>query len=50
MKFKSIGDFEKHLKKNIQDCLEYEVAEEVKSAMAMWAEPDVYAVYPEEYA
>lgn len=45
MVFKSIADLESHLKKEIQDCLEYEVAEEVKSTMAMWAEPDVYDKY-----
>lgn len=47
MKFKSIGELEKYLKTEIQDCLEYEVAEEVKSAMSMWAEIDVYAAYPD---
>jgi hypothetical protein len=48
--FKSIGDLESFLKNAIQDCMEYEVAEEVKSTMAMWAEPDVYAKYaPKRY-
>lgn len=49
-KFKSVGELESFLKDAIQDCMEYEVAEEVKSAMAMWAEPDVYAKYtPKRY-
>jgi len=51
MVFSSIGDLESYLKSEIKDCLEYEVAEEVKSAMAMWAEVDVYGAYnPKSYS
>ena len=47
MTFKNVADLELYLKKEIQDCLEHGVAEEVKNAMTMRAKVDVYEVYPE---